>query len=517
MKQITIARSVVVAVVSAMLAVGPLTATSAALGGFDDVHSRDFYADAVLWMVEEGITTGTTPRTFSPDRELTRGELATFVWRHAGERAGGSHPFTDVASGAFYTTAVAWMYRTDLTTGTTPSTYSPDRTVTRGEAATFLWRLAGEPGGGAHQFTDVAPGAFYDHAIGWMRAEGITTGTSPTRFSPGRALTRAEFATFLHRFEGSPEPRTGGSGGGSGSGGGTPAPRPNVSGAAFFEDFAAEGWKTRFDYDIYHRDEHLGAHDQWPGDHRSTGHGDHCGPPEDKRIIPRGKKSEGFNDLWIYRCVPGGDTALAHLMTSIGDASGYSIGAFAPKEVFTDVTEVRWDVNMTDLGPRQFPEVKIMPVNSFDFQNLPCAIEWLPCDTSMHGQLGSVGTSFMSQSLTINNGNDYIGAESWWKSWMYQNDPALSDIRERRQHYFRDNGNGTLTFGAETPSTGPRAVSTCSGRCRVTPDGNFYEITVPGRFPDGNVRVVFADHNYTPTKDNPATFTWHWDNITVFE
>ena len=76
--------------------------------------------------------------------------------------------------------------------------------------------------------------------------------------------------------------------------------------------------------------------------------------------------------------MPGGDVAKAHVMTSIGDTSGYSIGAFAPKQVFTGVREVRWDVNQTDLGDRQFTEVAIIPVDKFDFDKMPCNAS-LPC------------------------------------------------------------------------------------------------------------------------------------------
>ena len=187
-------------------------------------------------------------------------------------------------------------------------------------------------------------------------------------------------------------------------------------------------------------------------------------------------------------------------MTSIGDTSGYSIGAFSPSQTFTNVREVRWDVNITDLGTRQFPEVKVIPAGRFDFQNQPCAIEWLPCDTDHHGDLGSVGVSFFDGQPLINTGGQETAGTPWDAWWgTNQDDPARDSIRTRRTHIFRDNGDGTLSFEIE------RA------------DGSFERLDAPGSFPDGPVRVVFADHNYTPRKSQPddITFTWHWDDLEV--
>ncbi len=294
---------------------------------------------------------------------------------------------------------------------------------------------------------------------------------------------------------------SGGSDGGGDNTGGGSSGGGNSSGsnADFFDDFTQSNWKDRYDFDIFHRDDNVVAFTSWLGDHKSTGPNDLCSAPEEKRTISRGDRNSDFNDDWIYRCVPGGNNAASHLMTSIGDTSGYSIGAFSPKQSFNNVEEVRWDVNITDLGTRQFPEIKIIPEDEFNFQNLPCAIEWLPCDTSNHRDLGSVGTSFFNHEMAINNGNDTQAHwAKWTDSWFNGDDPALESIRTRRTNFFRDNNDGTLTYGIEQE------------------DGSFFEYTRSGSFPSGNVRVVFADHNYTPTKDNPGiTFTWHWDDISI--
>ncbi|NNF69781.1 MAG: S-layer homology domain-containing protein, partial [Acidimicrobiia bacterium] len=340
---------------TALIAIGAASVPVGAVGGFGDVEGSEFYADAVQWMVDEDLTTGTSPGCFSPDRQMTRGELATFFWRYAGEPQGGSHPFVDVASSDFFADAVGWMSSEGITGGTSPTTFSPDRIVTRGEVAVFMWRYEGEPRSALSPFLDVPSTAFYAEAVGWMTSEGITGGTSPTTFSPLRELTRAEFATFFYRWAGSPSVQD--SGGGTciatGERAGAPPPpttfAPPAS-ALFFEDFSGNDSMSRFAFDIDHRDEVIVAREQWEGDHQIIGPNDMCGPPEDKRIVTRGERSEDFNDEWIYRCAPGGDPAKAHVMTSIGDTSGYSIGAFSPTQTFTDVREVRWDVNITDLG-----------------------------------------------------------------------------------------------------------------------------------------------------------------------
>jgi hypothetical protein len=287
----------------------------------------------------------------------------------------------------------------------------------------------------------------------------------------------------------------------------------------FSEDFSADGSLDRFDVGIYHRDDFVVETTSWLGDHASTGTGpeDPCSPPDPgpgadpgydpldyQRLIERGDRASGFNSDWIYRCSPMGNRDLAHLMTSIGDTSGYSIGSFSPKQSFTGVTEVRWDVNITNLGNRQFPEVKLIPADRFDFQNIPCAIEWLPCDTSSHTQLGSVGTSFFNDEMLIDAGSGIDHNQKPSTFGWPETDPARDSIRTRRTHFFRDNGDGTLTFGIERE------------------DGTFSELTGAGAFPDGPVRVVFADHNYTPLKaigdgnvEGPITFTWHWDDLIV--
>lgn len=180
----------------ASAAVGPPAAPR-----FTDVPPTGYFAVAVEWADRLGVTNGTTPTTFSPERLITRSEVAVFVHRSAGSPPPRrSAPFLDVPVDSFFGDAVAWMSEAGITTGTTPTTFSPERLVTRGEVATFLHRLAGSPPRvGSSLFLDVPADSFFGDAVAWMSEVGITTGTTPTTFSPERPTSRAEVVTFLHR------------------------------------------------------------------------------------------------------------------------------------------------------------------------------------------------------------------------------------------------------------------------------------------------------------------------------
>ncbi len=170
--------------------------------GFTDVPPGAFYSEAVAWLKAEGITTGTSATTYSPDDVVTRGQMAAFLHRLGGEPGGNpAHGFGDVPDGSFYAEAVRWLKDQGITTGTSSSTYSPDGVVTRGQMAAFLHRLAGEPAGNpAHGFSDVPEGSFYAEAVRWLKDQGITTGTSPTTYAPDDVVTRAQMAAFLFRM-----------------------------------------------------------------------------------------------------------------------------------------------------------------------------------------------------------------------------------------------------------------------------------------------------------------------------
>lgn len=170
---------------------------------FIDVPASAYYYDAVAWAVENGVTSGTTATTFSPNAACTRAQTVTFLWRAAGSPApkSGVNPFTDVQPGAYYYEAVLWAVENGITAGTTATAFSPDATVTRGQTVTFLHRAAGTAGTGSNPFTDVADSAYYAGAVQWALARGITSGTSATTFSPDDPCTRAQIVTFLYRAE----------------------------------------------------------------------------------------------------------------------------------------------------------------------------------------------------------------------------------------------------------------------------------------------------------------------------
>jgi len=183
----------------------PLT-TKIRISSFFDVPPGKWFSDPIKWIAESNITTGTAPNLYSPFEPNTRASVALFLWRFAGRPpAVIPGPFTDVAAGANYEEAVAWLVDAGVTTGTSPTEFSPNLTVTRGQAATFLWRFAGSPTPTVEQsFADVESARYYAIPISWMVEWGITTGTSPQTFEPDSPVNRAQMATFLWRLAGKP-------------------------------------------------------------------------------------------------------------------------------------------------------------------------------------------------------------------------------------------------------------------------------------------------------------------------
>ena len=170
---------------------------------FSDVSVLRYYADAVNWAVNKGITSGTGPRVFSPDDGCTRGQVVTFLWRSAGQPKPNVtfNPFDDVVKGDYYYNAVLWAVEKGITAGTTKTTFSPNEICTRGQTAAFIWRATGKPTpvGSANPFKDVGSGEYFYPAVMWAAENGVAAGTGKTTFSPGDTCTRAEVVTFLYR------------------------------------------------------------------------------------------------------------------------------------------------------------------------------------------------------------------------------------------------------------------------------------------------------------------------------
>ncbi len=187
-----------------MSGLAAVSTPAAGVAGFGDVDSGTFYTEAVQWMVDNEITSGASPECFAPDDPVTRGQAAAFMWRMEGSLPPGSaHPFGDVTA-SWQQDAVSWMFENGITTGTSPQAYSPDAPLTRGQLAVLLHRLEGSPAApAAAQFTDVTK-AWQITPVGWMLQQGITTGTTPTTFSPDAVVTRGQLAAFFYRYQDSP-------------------------------------------------------------------------------------------------------------------------------------------------------------------------------------------------------------------------------------------------------------------------------------------------------------------------
>ena len=170
---------------------------------FHDVSRLDYFYDAVKWAAENGIASGTGRYTFSPNAVCTRAQTVTFLWRAAGSPLPRYRvcPFTDVQPSDYYYNAVLWAVEQGITTGLNATTFGPDVTVTRGQVATFLYRAASAAKPSTFSpFTDVKTTAYNYDAILWAYDNRITTGTSDTTFSPDAYCTRAQIVTFLYRY-----------------------------------------------------------------------------------------------------------------------------------------------------------------------------------------------------------------------------------------------------------------------------------------------------------------------------
>ena len=167
---------------------------------FADVPANAYFADAVKWAVDKGITNGLSDTMFGPYESCTRAQIVTFLWRAAGSpEPKTASSFTDVPVSAYYAKAVAWAVENGITNGMTETTFAPNATCTRGQSVTLLHRALKGTASGSANFTDVKSDAFYADAINWAVASDVTNGTSATTFSPNADCTRAEIVTFLYR------------------------------------------------------------------------------------------------------------------------------------------------------------------------------------------------------------------------------------------------------------------------------------------------------------------------------
>ena len=172
---------------------------------FVDVGQKDYYYDAVLWAVDQGVTAGMDATHFAPNGTCTRAQVVAFLWRAAGkpEPSSAKNPFTDVSSGDYFYKAVLWAAENGIVYGTSTTKFSPNASCTRAQVVCFLYRYQNSPSHGTNNpFRDVKDGAYYYDAVLWAAENGVVYGTDTTHFSPDKTCTRGQVVCFLYRLLG---------------------------------------------------------------------------------------------------------------------------------------------------------------------------------------------------------------------------------------------------------------------------------------------------------------------------
>ncbi|MEE0233916.1 MAG: S-layer homology domain-containing protein, partial [Faecalibacterium prausnitzii] len=167
---------------------------------FSDVSTSAYYYEAVKWAQEKGITGGIGNGLFEPNQPCTRAQIVTFLWRAAGSPEPKSmSSFSDVSADSYYAKAVAWAVENGITTGTGDGKFSPDATCTRAQSVTFLFRAIGKLVDSKAEFSDVLTDSYYANAVAWAVENGVTNGIGDGLFGPDNSCTRAQIVTFLYR------------------------------------------------------------------------------------------------------------------------------------------------------------------------------------------------------------------------------------------------------------------------------------------------------------------------------
>ena len=167
---------------------------------FSDVSTSAYYYEAVKWAQEKGITGGIGNGLFGPNQPCTRAQIVTFLWRAAGSPEPKSmSSFSDVSADSYYAKAVAWAVENGITTGTGDGKFSPDATCTRAQSVTFLFRAIGKLVDSKAEFSDVLTDSYYANAVAWAVENGVTNGIGDGLFGPNNSCTRAQIVTFLYR------------------------------------------------------------------------------------------------------------------------------------------------------------------------------------------------------------------------------------------------------------------------------------------------------------------------------
>ena len=167
---------------------------------FCDVSTDAYYYEAVKWAADNGITGGISNDLFGPNQPCTRAQIVTFLWRTAGSpESKDMNSFSDVPADSYYAEAVAWAVENGITTGTDDGKFSPEATCTRAQSVTFLCRTVGKPAEGEAAFSDVPDDSYYANAVTWAVKNNVTNGIAEDLFRPDNDCTRAQIVTFLYR------------------------------------------------------------------------------------------------------------------------------------------------------------------------------------------------------------------------------------------------------------------------------------------------------------------------------
>ncbi len=178
-----------------LVAVIPMTAVAAYKTPFEDVKADDYFYEAVIWAYTEGVTTGTSATKFAPEKTCTRGQVVTFLWRAMGkpEPASTENPFEDVKASDYYFKPILWAVEKGITTGTSAKRFSPDTTCTNAHILTFIWRALGEPG-------KTGEGEWYADAEKWANGAALLDGTYTGEYDVNAGCPRANVVTYLYRY-----------------------------------------------------------------------------------------------------------------------------------------------------------------------------------------------------------------------------------------------------------------------------------------------------------------------------
>ena len=173
---------------------------------FTDMPADDYWAHVPIdWAYFSGVTSGKTPTSFAPKASITRAEAVTFLWTLAGrpEPAAAENPFADVGADKYYYKPVLWAVEQGITSGKSETSFAPKAQCSRAEIMTFLWNAAGRPAPelAENPFTDVPEGKYYYDPILWAYEQHVTGGATATTFGPRNVCTRAQVVTFLYKAQ----------------------------------------------------------------------------------------------------------------------------------------------------------------------------------------------------------------------------------------------------------------------------------------------------------------------------